>query len=260
MEFLKKDLAPITAKAWSEIEGRAKSILTNNLSGRKFVKVTPPKGRECEGIFTGKMALKQKDDLFYGIYKVQPMIETRITFVLSRWELDNIERGAKDINFDSLDEAIKKAAKFEEEAIFYGLNEACIEGLKSSAHPVLDLGETCEEVVVNIIKAMAMLKNSTAKAPYALVVSPEKWQHLNIVSKDAEFIEKIEKILGSKIIVSPSICEAFLLPYNDENFELSLGIDYSIGYQHSDNTNVTLFITSSFTFNIHDKTQVIMFK
>lgn len=260
MEFLKRELAPITNKAWEEIEERAKSVLSNNLSGRRAINVCPPKGRSFEGISTGRMGLKQKDDLFYGVYKIQPLVETRISFVLNRWELDNIERGAKDVNFDALDEAVKKAAKFEDSAIFYGLPEACIEGLKSSAHPVQKFGTTDEETIKSMIAGIKLLRDSTAKKPYILVVSEEKWVYLNTVSKDPEFLKKLEKMIGNPIVVSENVKEAFLMPYDDENLELALGMDYSIGYQDSDDVNVKLFITSSFAFRVLDKSLVVVFE
>lgn len=260
MEFLKRELAPITNKAWEEIEERAKAVLLNNLSGRKAVSVCPPKGRDFEGVSTGRMGLKQKDDLFYGVYKIQPLVETRISFILNRWELDNIERGAKDVNYDALDEAVKKAARFEDSAIFYGLEEASIEGLKSSEHPVQKFGNTDEETVKSIIAGMKLLRDSTAKRPYVLVVSEDRWVYLNTVSKDPEFLKKLEKMIGNPIIVSKNISEAFLIPYDDENLELSLGMDYSIGYQTSDEVNVKLFITSSFAFRVLDKNLVVVFE
>ncbi|MGL5965471.1 MAG: encapsulin [Cetobacterium sp.] len=50
------------------------------------------------------------------------------------------------------------------------------------------------------------------------------------------------------------------MPYDDENLELSLGMDYSIGYQDSDELNVKLFITSSFAFRVLDKNLVVIFE
>ena len=46
MDFLKKELAPISGKVWKDIEERAKEVLTTQLSARRFVKVTGPIGKE----------------------------------------------------------------------------------------------------------------------------------------------------------------------------------------------------------------------
>ncbi len=36
----------------------------------------------------------EKDRVSTGLYKVKPLVESRIEFKLSRWELDDITRGA----------------------------------------------------------------------------------------------------------------------------------------------------------------------
>ncbi|BBA51318.1 family 1 encapsulin nanocompartment shell protein [Fusobacterium varium] len=261
MDFLKRELAPITANGWKEIEERATAVLSKELSARKFVRVTGPLGREVTSITTGRMDVKTKDDIKYGVYKVQPLTESRICFPLSRWELDNIERGAKDVDYSSLDEGVRKAARFEEEAIFKGLEEGQIEGIyKSSSYDTLDFGKTADETLKAIFEGILKLDAAFAKKPYVLVVSNEKWYYLNTIVKEYSLPEKLEKILGQKIIVSKSIDGAILLPFDDENIELIIGEDYALGYQNHNESVVELFITESFTFRVLDPALIVLFK
>lgn len=261
MDFLKKELAPITANGWKEIEERAKAVLINELSARKFIRVTGPVGRDVTSVTTGRMDVKIKDDMKYGIYKTQPLLETRVSFPLSRWELDNIERGAKDVDYSSLDEGVRKAAKFEEDVIFSGLADAQIEGLlNSSSYEVADFGKTADETLKAIFDAVIKLDNAFGKKPYTLVVSNEKWLYLNTIVKEYSLPAKLKKILGHKIIVSKSIDGALLLPFDDENIELILGEDFALGYQHHNENIVELFITESFTFRVLDPSLIILFK
>ena len=261
MDFLKKELAPITANGWKEIEERAKAVLTNELSARKFVRVTGPVGRDVTSVTTGRMDVKMKGDMKYGIYKTQPLVETRVSFPLSRWELDNIERGAKDVDYSSLDEGVRKAARFEEDAIFNGLAEAQIEGLlNSSSYEVSEFGKTADETLKAVFDAVIKLDNAFGKKPYTLVVSNEKWLYLNTIVKEYSLPSKLEKILGHKIIVSKSIDGALLLPFDDENIELVLGEDFALGYQYHNENLVELFITESFTFRVLDPALIILFK
>ncbi|MGL4905007.1 MAG: encapsulin, partial [Cetobacterium sp.] len=53
MDFLKKELAPISENVWKNIEERAKEVLTTQLSARRFVKLEGPVGTEVGGINTG---------------------------------------------------------------------------------------------------------------------------------------------------------------------------------------------------------------
>lgn len=261
MDFLKRELAPITANGWKEIEERATAVLSKELSARKFVRVTGPLGRDVTSVTTGRMDVKTKDDIKYGVYKIQPLTESRICFPLSRWELDNIERGAKDVDYSSLDDGVRKAAKFEEEAIFKGLEDGQIDGIyKSSSYEALDFGKTADETLKAIFDGILKLDAAFAKKPYVLVVSNEKWYYLNTVVKEYSLPEKLEKILGQKIVVSKSIDGAILLPFDDENIELIIGEDYAIGYQNHNESIVELFVTESFTFRVLDPALIVLFK
>lgn len=261
MDFLKRELAPITANGWKEIEERAAAVLSKELSARKFIRVTGPLGRDVTSVTTGRMDVKTKDDIKYGVYKVQPLIESRICFPLSRWELDNIERGAKDVDYTSLDDGVRKAAKFEEEAIFKGLEDGQVDGIyKSSSYEALDFGKTADETLKAIFDGVLKLDAAFAKKPYVLVVSNEKWYYLNTVVKEYSLPEKLEKILGQKIIVSKSIDGAILLPYDDENIELIIGEDFALGYQNHNESVVELFVTESFTFRVLNPALIVLFK
>ena len=261
MDFLKKELAPISEKVWEEIENRAREVLTTQLSARRFVRVIGPIGKEKGGVNTGRLELHKKDDLNYGVYQTQPFVENRITFKLSRWELDNFERGARDIDYTNLDEALKKAAKFEDEAIYFGLEEACIVGLFQDEKQTIDFGKTEQETIKNLMYGVSKLRNTGfSKGPYALVVGLEKFIYLNMVNLNDSFAKRLEKILGMPIIVSNNITGALLLPYDNENIELTLGEDFSLGYQGHSNQEVELFVTETFTFRILDDTRVITYK
>src|SRR4029079_16403196 len=123
MDILKRSLAPITEQAWKEIEKEAKSVLSNNLSARKFVDIIGPKGFDYAAVGLGRLQVpteQQFEGVAYGIQQVQPLIEVRVPFELNIWELENIGRGAKDIDLAPLTEAAKRAANFEDQVIYHG--------------------------------------------------------------------------------------------------------------------------------------------
>jgi uncharacterized linocin/CFP29 family protein len=261
MDFLKKELAPISENVWKEIEERAKEVLTTQLSARRFVKVSGPVGIENGGVNTGRLAIHKKDDAAYGVYKVQPFVENRINFTLNRWELDNFDRGAKDVDYKNLDEALKKAAKFEEEAVFFGLEEASIVGLLKDESKAVEFGKTEEETIKNLMYGVSKLRNTGfSKGPYALVVSLEKFIYLNMVNLNNPLAKRLEKILGMPIIVSNNINGAVLLPYDNDSIELVLAEDFSLGYQGHTSKEVELFVTETFTFRLVDDSRVVTYK
>ena len=59
MDFLKRELAPITDAAWEEIESRAIETLKSYLSARKVVNVVGPKGFDYAYVADGRLASVQ---------------------------------------------------------------------------------------------------------------------------------------------------------------------------------------------------------
>jgi len=260
MDVLKRELAPISVNAWGEIDKRAQEVLKNYLSARKFVRVNGPMGLDFTSVTEGRIEVHSDELLNYGVYSVRPLIEPRISFKLGRWELDNIERGAKDINLDALDEAVKNMAQFEEKVVFAGLEDACIKGLvESSSNKLGNLGETESEILTNVTKGVMILERAIAEKPYAFVVSEDIWCRLNALGREVALVERIKNIIGGDIIVSRSIEGALLLPFDNENLELTIGEDFSIGYQEHGENYVKLFVTETLTFRILDETIIVTF-
>ncbi|MGL5611581.1 encapsulin, partial [Cetobacterium sp.] len=113
----------------------------------------------------------------------------------------------------------------------------------------------------NLMYGVSKLRNTGfSKGPYALVVGLEKFIYLNMVNLNDSLAKRLEKILGTPIIVSNNITGALLVPYDNENIELVLGEDFSLGYQGHTNQEVELFITETFTFRILDDTRVVSYK
>lgn len=63
----------------------------------------------------------------------KPLVRLRVPFTLSRYEIDNVERGANDSDWDPVKEAAKKLAFVEDRAIFEGYAAASIDGIRSAS-------------------------------------------------------------------------------------------------------------------------------
>ena len=112
MDFLKRSLAPVTEQAWIEIDQHAKEVLTGILAGRRVVDVSSPKGWTCDAVGEGTLTLADEspvEGVNYGARDVLPLVEMRVPFTLPMWELDDIPRGRKTIDFSSLDAAARQA-------------------------------------------------------------------------------------------------------------------------------------------------------
>lgn len=262
MDMLKRNLAPITKEAWSEIDETAIDVLKANLSARKAVNLEGPKGWNYTVVPDGRLDLiEDKDEVKTGVYKSTPLVEARVSFTLNRWELDNIIRGAKDIELDSLEEAVEKIALFEENAIYNGYEKGHIKGLKaSSENETLDFGSDAKEILEMIAKGTIVLKDAFAEKPYNLIVGEEAWNRIHRESSNYPLIKQIEKLIDGKVLYSKVVDGAFLIPEDHEDLEMTLGQDFSIGYESHDEKTVRLFITESFTFRVLDPALIVNFK
>lgn len=260
--MLKREIAPLTQLAWSEIDGRAEAVLKSRLTAGKAVTVNGPKGLDFTSVSEGRLELIDDDENLVktGVFKIKPLVEARISFTLNRWELDNLTRGAKDIDLTNLEEAVQKIAEFEETAVYKGFDAGQIKGLETvSANEKIPFGETDSQIMEAISKGLVTLKEKFEAGPFVLIVGEVAYNRLNISSHGYPLIKQIEALIGGKILLSTVLDGAFLIPYDNPNFELTIGQDFAIGFESYDQEDVKLFITESFTFRVLDENIIIAY-
>lgn len=263
MDILRKSMAPITGEAWKEINETAVDVLSSVLSARKIVDVKGPMGWGYAALSTGRVHVPQNQSgtARYGIYQVQPLVEVRVPFELDIWELDNVLRGAEDIDLEGLEEAARKIAQFEEEAIYEGFQPGNIKGLGSSTeYDTITFPQEEEEIMKAVTMALASFKTHSIEGPYALVVNSHKWQVLNRIVQGYPLRKQIENLMGGPIILAPFVKDSFLVSKRGNDFRLVLGQDISIGYESHNNQKVQLYFTESFTFQVIEPKAVILLK
>ncbi len=256
MNLLKRDISPLVDEAWAEIDSRAEEILSANLTARKFLKVTGPKGWDYGAVPTGRLDLKDTGtpgEVHYGLYSFKPLLETRTNFDLDIWELDNIVRGAKDVDLDPLENAARKSALFEEHAVYRGLEQAGISGLSGgSSHEEVAFGRgNAEDLSSAVSRAVSVLKDASVPSSYMMIASPQIWQTVMAYTKGYPLRKHMEELLeNGTLVYSPSAEGAYIVPVDSDDLELTIGQDFATGFERREAETVKLFITESFTFRI----------
>ncbi len=254
MNIFKKSLAPITDEGWKELTDQTKKLLKTHLTAREFVDINGPNGMDFGGVSTGRLinsGKNSKEGVNFGIREFLPLTEIRKPFELDLWELDNADRGAKDINLEPLEEAVKAIALFEENAIYKGFKDGQIRGLEESAeHPMVLLPDDPNDVL-NIISAQVIsLRKEGVEGPYTLVLTDDIWKKLVTLSKGYPVIKQLNEITGGNVIVNNYNENSFLVSEQGEDYELIIGQDISIGYDGHTTEKVKLYLTGSFTFRV----------
>ena len=125
MDFLRHSIAPVTDLAWEHLAAEARRVLTANLSARRFVDVQGPRGFEHAAVNLGKLGSveqESEDGIKFGVRQVLPLVEVRVPFRLDLWALDDLSRGAAQVDTDALTEACTKLARFEDRAVYLGFS------------------------------------------------------------------------------------------------------------------------------------------
>ena len=252
MNNLYRDLAPVSADAWAGIEEEAKRTFARHAAARKAVDVTGPDGLTLAGMGTGHVTTidPPADGVAATLRDWRPVVELRVPFTLSRSQLDSVERGALDPDWQPVKDAAKKIAFAEDRAVFDGYAAAQITGIRqTSSNPGLTLPSDVKSYPDVVSKAVSQLRLAGVAGPYSLLLSADAWTAVSETSDHGYPIrEHLARVLDGDIIWAPAIDGALLLSGRGGDYELRLGQDLSIGYLSHDTDSVHLYFTESFTF------------
>ena len=255
MNDLLRYLAPVSDDAWAQIEAEAKRSLKTALAARKLVDFVGPLGWETSAVSLGRserLERSLRSGVEARLRKVQPLVELRTPFELSREELEAVARGAHDPDLDPVRRAAHEAALAEDRAVFHGFPEAGIAGLaQSSAAAKCTISEDYAAYPAVVAEAINRLRDAGVAGPYAIALGPRCYTGLT-KSTVAGFpvIEHVRRLLEGPIVWAPGINGAAVLSVRGGDFELTVGQDFSIGYLDHTATTVRLYLQESFTFRV----------
>jgi uncharacterized linocin/CFP29 family protein len=254
-DILRRALAPIPDAAWRELDLQSSRILKGNLSGRKLVDFKGPHGWQFAAVNLGRLDLgsgEAMDGVAWGRHRVLPLVELRVPFALRIWELDDVERGARDPDLDSLRLAARKVAMFEERAIYWGFAEAGIQGLLAgSSHEPVPLSRDPGRFTESVELALLAVQEAEIGGPFALVLGTEPYKWLMVGEPGAYPLRKrIQALATGGIHWSPALEGGAVLSRRGGDFELTVGQDLAMGYKAHDAREVELYFTESFTFRV----------
>jgi uncharacterized linocin/CFP29 family protein len=256
MNNLHRELAPISSAAWASIEEEAKRTFALNAAARKVVDVTGPDGLGLAGIATGHLTpINPPGEGFQArLHTWLPVVELRVPFTLNRGDIDSVERGALDPDWQPIKDAAKKIAFAEDRAVFDGYADAQITGIRpASTNPGLTLPAEVKDYPEAVSKALTQLRLSGVTGPYSLLLSADAYTAVSeTVDHGYPIREHLSRLLvDGDIIWAPAIDGAVLLSGRGGDYEFRLGQDLSIGYSSHDSGVVELYFVESFTFAVY---------
>ncbi len=253
MNNLHRELAPISDAAWSEIEDEARRTFTRHLAGRRVVDVIGPAGSGLSAVGTGH--LRDLPTAGGGVIvqqrEAQLLVEFRVPFTVTRRAVDDVERGAKDSDWQPVKDAARAIALAEDGAIFHGLADAGIGGITpGSSNAPLPVPADVQQLPDAVSQGLAALRLAGVGGPYSLLVSADVYTAVSETTDHGYPIrDHLARLLGDgEIIWAPALQGALLLSTRGGDHELHLGQDLSIGYASHDADRIRLYLQESLTF------------
>jgi uncharacterized linocin/CFP29 family protein len=252
MNNLHRELAPVSDAAWASIEAEARRTFESHIAARRVVDVRGPEGLGLASVGTGHLAdiTAPADGVTARLRTSQQVVELRVPFTLSRTDVDDVERGAQDPDWQPVKDAAKKIAFAEDRAVFEGYPAAGITGVRqSTSNPVLTLPGEAREYPDVISQAVSALRLAGVGGPFSLLLSANAYTAVSETADHGYPIrDHLTRVVDGDIIWAPAIDGAFVLSGRGGDYELRLGQDLSIGYLSHDASAVQLYFTESLTF------------
>jgi uncharacterized linocin/CFP29 family protein len=261
MNNLHRELAPVSDDAWTQIEQEVARTFKRHLAGRRVVDVHGPTGASLAAIGTGRQ--RDIDPPAEGVRarqnQVAQLVELRVPFAVSRRQVDDVERGAQDADWQPAKDAAKRIAFAEDGAICDGYPGAGIEGLRpASSNPSVPLPGSVQDYPEAIAQAVSLLRVAGVDGPYSVLLSADGYTAVSEATHHGyPVLEHIQRLLSGEILWAPAISGAIALSTRGGDFCLQLGQDLSIGYQSHTDSDVQLYLQETMTFQAYTSEAVV---
>ncbi|MEK9521756.1 bacteriocin family protein [Streptomyces venezuelae] len=259
---LHRELAPITAAAWAEIEEEARRTFRRNVAGRRVVDVPDPGGPGLAAVGTGHLSDmgSPAPGVTARLREARPLFELRVPFTVDRAAVDDVERGAKDSDWQPVKDAARAMAFVEDRTIFDGYGAAGVDGLRArSSNPAVRLPAEPRDYPDAVSRALTRLRLAGVEGPYALLLGADEYRAVSETSDHGYPIAAhLGRMLDGKPLWAPALSGGFVLSTRGGDFELVLGQDLAIGYTSHDATGVQLYFQETLTFRTYTDEAVVV--
>lgn len=252
MNRLRRDVAPVSERAWSKIDDEAERTLRHFLAARRLVDFVGPKGWDhaAEMIGGTDQIPAPVDGVEGRLRRVQPLVELRAELRVDREALDAIDSGLRDPDLPTVRDAARQLAFAEDSSVFHGYKAAGIGGLiDDSPHEALKIGDDYAQYPRVVAHAVATLEREGVGGPYAIALGSRCYTGVIETTEHGGYpvLEHIRLILGGPVVSAPAVDGAIVLSRRGGDFAFVSGGDDAIGYLDHDERSVHLYLEESFT-------------
>jgi len=262
MNNLHRELAPISEKAWGQIDEEARRTLKRYLGARRVVDVHGPEGFDLSAVGTGhvRKIAPLADGVQCAQRDVTPLVELRVPFELTRQAIDDVERGSNDSDWQPLKDAARKIASAEDQLVLKGYQDAGIAGiLGMTSNPVIALPDNVDGFPEAVAAGLNQLRLAGVNGPYALVLGSSSFTKAAGGSDEGyPVLKHLERLIDGKVIWTQANIGGAVVSTRGGDFDLYLGQDISIGYTSHSQDSVMLYLLETLTFQMQTSEAVVV--
>lgn len=226
-DYLLRDAAPFGPEAWAKIDEMVVTVVTKNLTGRRFLALVGPLGWGVEQapLFSFEEAdgaAVASDTVGYATLQ-----ELSAEFLLKAKHLSMAGASPFGLDLGAVAIAATKLAQAEEQAVLGGLIKAA--GARAPLGNWDEIGGPFQAIA----SAQAAMRANGYDGPFALVLSPAMYARLvSLMSQGRREIELVKKLVEEGIFQSTALADnqALLLSPQPWNMDLVVGQDVVTAY------------------------------
>jgi uncharacterized linocin/CFP29 family protein len=191
---------------------------------------------------------------------VLPLVEVRADFTLSRAELDDVERGARDIDLSAVDAAARRIAIAENRAVFHGFAAGGIIGMtEAGAHTPIALDTDIDRYPASVARAVDVLRQSGINGPFGLAIAPDIYTNIVETAEHGGYplFDHLREILGGSVVWAPGVSGGIVLSEHARYFAFEGGQDIAIGYSAHDADGIDLYLEETYSFQVLEPDAVV---
>jgi len=257
MDHLNRHLAPFGAEIWELIDTEAAEAAKALLTGRRFLEVDGPYGPGLTSIEIGNDEYCRQPEAgeagaVVGRAVSVPMI--RKEFLLSVRRVAGYVENGLPLDLTPVGDAAEAVARREEEFIYQGNLDFGVPGLLTAqgggTHQGGDWNDI-DQVLDDVLSAVAMLDEGGFPGPYALCLSPRLYNGLFRRYPGTELlqIEHLKRVCAEGIFKAHIDGGAVIDP---RAATLLIGQDLRAGYAGTDGIHYRLFLAESLVLRLQD--------
>jgi uncharacterized linocin/CFP29 family protein len=248
MEWLRRSAAPLSEKAWKEIDGIAGSVFKQTVVARRIVDFDGPRGWNHVatqlGTFKPAETPQTAPRVRFSLPDVMLLMELRADFTIPWADIDIFERVGPTLESKSIEDAARETALAEDALVFFG--SSTNPGILTSHQtPRVALSDWSVpgRVVADLLGAVEKLDTLGVKGPYEAVLSPHHYySYLRQTGEGGAYpAAKQLGIVIAQVYNSPAVDGAVLFSTRGGDFLITVGGDFTVGYRSHDDKAVHLF-------------------